>query len=176
MEPERAVGHADQSRYAAAWAQWSADLTSRLRLLQEGRGLLVSARAELARPHLVRRGRLGGFLPARHEPASPWVALVRDEDHVRGSCVGAESFGGAFPISPDEDAALLALGWHHPGPMDGPDYIRWWPDDVAFAAYLPQSDAAAAVTTTARTVHEVYGAADPAALTIEDTDPSTPAG
>ena len=58
------------------------------------------------------------------------MRLVRVEDFLRGHCVGAELIGAHFPMSPDEDAALVALGWHHPTPTDGEDYVRFWPDDV----------------------------------------------
>ena len=67
----------------------------------------------------LRKARLGGFIPAKHEIVTPWVRLERVEDFLRGHCVGAELIGAHFPISPEEDAALVALGWHHPTPAEG---------------------------------------------------------
>ena len=58
---------------------------------------LAAAPAD-ARPVLLRKARLGGFIPAKHDVVAPWVRLVRVEDHLRGHCVGAESFGGSVPL------------------------------------------------------------------------------
>ena len=69
------------------------------------------------------------------------MRLVRAEDFLRGHCVGAELIGAHFPMSPDEDAALVALGWHHPTPADGEDYVRFWPDDVPQGPFLPRDEA-----------------------------------
>ena len=103
----------------------------------------------------MRKARLGGFVPAKHEVVTPWVRLVRVEDFLRGQCVGAELIGAHFPMSPDEDAALLALGWHHPTPTDGVDYLRFWPDDVPLGPFLPRDEAERAAAMVATTFREV---------------------
>ncbi|MGB7819434.1 MAG: hypothetical protein WBL35_12000, partial [Ornithinibacter sp.] len=80
-------------------------------------------------------------IPAAHESVAAWVRLVRSEDHLKGFCVGAEALGGSFPLSPEEDAALMALGWRRPDRREGADYVRFWPDDVAQGPFLPREEA-----------------------------------
>ena len=137
------------------WPAWTTALVDAIRSLGDGATLTVSAAEADARPVLLRKARLGGFVPARHAVVTPWVRLVRVEDHLRGHCVGAVSFGGPFPFSPEEDAALLALGWHHPGHGDGDDYVRFWPDDVPHGPFLPRDEAERAATAVAATFREV---------------------
>ena len=119
-------------------------------------GSLTLAAAEGdARPVRVRKARLGGFIPAKHVVVAPWVRLERDEDLLRGVCVGAESFGGSFPFSPEEDAALLTLGWHHQSAAEGRDYLRFWPDDVPQGPFLPLDEARRAAAKVAATFRQV---------------------
>jgi hypothetical protein len=171
---EEAREHAAQNGKGDRWAGWTAHLVGLLRGLRHDRSVLVAAPAYAARPHLVRKARLGGFLPPRHEPVAPWVRLARDEDHLRGWCVGPEARGGTFPLGPEEQQALLALGWRRPGPAEGADLVRWWPDDVAVAPYLPRQDAEAAAGTTARTLREVFGVAEPTDLLVVEPDEDPP--
>lgn len=138
-----------------AWQAWATTLVETVRALADGAAVTVTAAPADARPVLLRRARLGGFVPARHDVVAPWVRLRRVEDHLRGACVGAEAFGGRFPFSPREDAALLALGWHHPGSSDGHDYVRFWPDDVPQGPFLARDEADRAVAMVAATFREV---------------------
>ena len=147
-----------------AWQAWTAALVDAVRSLADGASLTASAAEADARPVLLRKARLGGFLPARHAVLTPWVRLVRVEAHLRGHCVGAVTFGGSFPFSPEEDAALLALGWHHPGRGDGDDYVRFWPDDVPRGPFLPREEAERAAAAVAATFREVLLGADAAGL------------
>ncbi len=154
---------------AGAWAAWSAGLADALQGLAERASLTVTAPPSSARPVRLRKPRLGGFIPAKHEVVRPWVRLVRVEDFLRGYCIGAELIGAHFPLSPDEDAALLALGWHHPTPTDGEDYLRFWPDDVPRGPFLPRDEAERAAAMVASTFREV--------LAVAATDlPTTTAG
>ena len=109
-----------------------------------------------------RKARLRGFVPAKHELVSPWVRLERVEDLLRGHCVGAEVSGGSFPLSPDEEEALLALGWHLPSPAEGDDYVRFWPDDVPLGPFLPRDEAERAAAMVAATFRDLLatGATD----------------
>ena len=140
---------------AAAWAAWTASLADALPGLADRATLTVTAPAGSARPVRLRKARLRGFIPAKHGVVTPWVRLVRVEDFLRGHCVGAELMGAHFPMSPDEDAALLALGWHHPTPTDGEDYVRFWPDDVPQGPFLPRDEAQRAAAMVAATFREV---------------------
>jgi type III secretion system-like peptide-binding chaperone len=140
---------------AGAWAAWSASLADAVQGLADRASLTVTAPSGSARPVRLRRARLGGFVPARHQLVAPWVRLVRVEDFLRGHCVGAELIGAHFPLSPDEDAALRTLGWHHPTPTDGEDYVRFWPDDVPQGPFLPRAEAERAAAMVAATFREV---------------------
>jgi T3SS (YopN, CesT) and YbjN peptide-binding chaperone 3 len=140
---------------AVAWAAWTARLADEVTRLSPNASLTVTGPEGSARPVRLRKARLGGFIPARHEAVTPWVRLVRVEDFLRGHCVGSELIGAHFPMSPDEDAALLALGWHRPTPMDGDDYLRYWPDDVPLGPFLPRDEAERAAAMVAATFREV---------------------
>ena len=167
-EPSGAPSAGDRD----AWQAWAAALEETVLALAVDASVTVAAAPSDARPVLLRRARLGGFLPARHDVVAPWVRLRRVEDHLRGTCVGAEAFGGPFPFGPQEDAALLALGWHRPGPGDGHDYVRFWPDDVPQGAFLARDEAQRAVAMVASTFREVL-AREGAAPQIEGDPPNS---
>ncbi len=143
---------------AVAWAAWCADLADAVGRLADRGSLTVTGPPGSERPVRVRKARLGGFVPAKHEVVTPWVRLVRAEDFLRGYCVGAEQIGAHFPMSPEEDAALVALGWHHPTPADGDDYVRFWPDDVPLGPFLPRDEAERAAAMVAATFRDVLAA------------------
>ena len=147
---------------AVAWAAWAARLADAVTDLAPNASVTVTGPEGSARPVRLRKARLGGFIPAKHEVVTPWVRLVRAEDFLRGHCVGAELMGAHVPMSPDEDAALLALGWHHPTPTDGEDYVRFWPDDVPLGPFLPRDEAERATAMVAATFRDVLavGATD----------------
>ena len=159
MSEQSAPG--EQTPDAAAWAAWSASLAEAVQALAERASLTVTGPEGSARPVRLRKARLGGFIPARHEVVTPWVRLVRVEDLLRGHCIGAELIGAHFPLSPDEDAALRALGWHHPTPTDGEDYVRFWPDDVPQGPFLPRAEAERAAVMVAATFREVLAVGAP---------------
>jgi hypothetical protein len=140
---------------AVAWATWSAHLADAVTGLPDGGSLTITGPPGSQRPVRLRKARLRGFIPAKHEVVAPWVRLARAEDLLRGHCVGAELIGAHFPMSPDEDAALVALGWHHPTPMDGDDYVRFWPDDVPLGPFLPREEAERAAAMVAATFRDV---------------------
>src|SRR6478609_7485192 len=146
---------ADQQPDDVAWAAWTADLVEVLTGLADRASVTVTGPEGSARPVRLRKARLRGFVPAKHEIATPWVRLARVEDFLRGHCVGAELIGAHFPMSPDEDAALVALGWHRPTPGDGEDYLRFWPDDVPQGPYLPRDEAERAAAMVAASFREV---------------------
>jgi hypothetical protein len=151
---------------AVAWAAWTASLADAVQALAERASLTVTGPEASARPVRLRKARLGGFVPARLEVVAPWVRLVRAEDLLRGHCVGAELIGAHYPMSPDEDAALVALGWHHPTPTDGDDYVRFWPDDVPLGPFLPRDEAERAAAMVAATFREVLADGVPGLPTV----------
>jgi len=151
---------------AVAWAAWVAHLADEVTRLAPQASVTVTGPESSARPVRVRKARLGGFIPAKHVVVTPWVRLLRAEDFLRGSCVGAELIGAQFPMSPDEDAALLALGWHHPTALDGADYLRFWPDDVPQGPFLPRDEAERAAAMVAATFREVLAPDAPGLPTI----------
>ena len=138
---------------APTWEAWQQLLVTAVLGLGDGETVTVEA-PEFA----ARMARTGGwrlpFMPAKRAMTRPWVRLTRAEDLLRGECVGAEVLGGAFPWTAEEHAALLALGWH-PSLADGPDYVRFWPDDVPQGPFLPLADAERAAAAVATTLREV---------------------
>ena len=155
-----------QTPDAVAWATWSERLVDAVAGLPDGGSLTVTGPPGSSRPVRLRKARLGGFIPARHEAVTPWVRLVRVEDFLRGYCVGAERIGAHFPMSADEDAALVALGWHHPTPLDGEDYLRYWPDDVPLGPFLPRDETERAAAMVAATFREVLSVGEAELPTI----------
>lgn len=139
----------------ADWAAWQVDLTARIRRLGASEDVVVDVPA-LSRPHLTRKARLSGLIPAQYTDTSPWVRVRRDEDHAVAELVGSESFGGDFVFSPEEEAHLGALGWRRPGSdlIIERIWTRWFPDDVTHTAYLSKEDATAAADLVTRTLRE----------------------
>ena len=91
-----------------------------------------------ARPVRLRKARLGGFIPAKHEVVTPWVRLVRAEDFLRGHCVGAELIGGALPDVARRGRRAARARLAPPGARPtASDYVRFWPDDVPLGPFLP---------------------------------------
>ena len=68
--------------------------------------------------------------PAHESVAAVGAAGARPRTTSRASAWAPSALGGSFPLSPEEDAALLALGWRRPDRREGTDYVRLWPDDV----------------------------------------------
>ncbi|MFL6176483.1 MAG: hypothetical protein ACJ715_07500, partial [Ornithinibacter sp.] len=60
---------------AGAWDAWSTRLADALQGLADRASLTVTAPSGSARPVLLRKARLRGFVPARHEVVTPWVRL-----------------------------------------------------------------------------------------------------
>ncbi|WP_392544947.1 TY-Chap domain-containing protein [Oryzobacter telluris] len=140
MSADPAPDHA-----SADWASWSRDLEQALLGLGDGESLTVTAPGSASRPSLLRKARLRGFVPAKHEQVAPWVRLTRREEHLRGFCIGSQASGGRFPLSDAERAALTDLGWHEPHQFEGEHLVRWWPDDVPNGPFLPDDDLRRAV-------------------------------
>ena len=87
------------------------------------------------------------------------------EDHLIARCVSDDKEIG-FPLTSAEKEHLDALGWHQPGPTDGPAYVRWIPDDVPSAAYLPEGDAQRAASLAGETLRTVFGVDDARSVVI----------
>lgn len=146
---------ADDVLHTGEWADWRERLLAAIAGLAHGESLTLTAPAGASRPARLRKPRLRGLVPGRYEDVAPWVRLERAEHHLRGFCIGAEEVGGRFPFSPDERAALEALGWHPPAPLEGSDYTHWWPDDVPTGPFLPEEDARRAALMVAETFRTV---------------------
>ena len=143
------------------WGAWSRDLAATIRSLADGDSVTVTV-SEFPRPHLVRKARFFGVIPARYEDMAPWVRVRRDEDHAVCELVGSEEFGGDFFFAPDEESALGEIGWREPGPISMEERVwnRWFPDDVTQTAYLSRDDAQAAADLVTRTLRDVVYAAE----------------
>ena len=148
---------------AGGWAGFVADLASRVQGLDDGGRVTVTAQGAARPAKLPGLGRR--LLGTQYADVGPWVRLERVEDHAIGRCVSDHKEIG-FPLAAEEKAALATIGWHEPGHGDGAALLRWFPDDVPSAAYLPESDAHAAAETAARTMREVFGITDPAELSL----------
>jgi len=143
------------------WDAWSRDLAATIRSLADGDSVTVTV-SEFPRPHLVRKARAFGLIPARYEEVAPWARVRRDEDHAVVELVGSEDFGGVFFFTEAEDEALDAIGWRRPGPISTEERVwnRWFPDDVTRTAYLSKADAQAAADLVTRTLRDVVYAAE----------------
>lgn len=143
----------------SAWQVWQAELVERVRRLADGEGLVLDpgpGHLRLARP--TGRTGLKVLVPGRKRPLAPRVRLVRSEDHLRGHLTGATRHGGPYPWTDDELVAIEGLGWHRPSVGDGEDFVRFWPDDVPQAPYLPLDDARRAVDVVGRTLRTLLPA------------------
>jgi hypothetical protein len=150
------VGEKADGVVPADWAAWERALVSAVTALEDGGSVVVAAPAAAARGARVpASGRVRWFVPPKRRPLVPSVRLQRVEDHLRGFWVGAERFGGPFPWTREEQAAILDLGWHLPGGGDGEDFVRFWPDDVAEHPFLPVADAERAAAVVAGTFRAV---------------------
>ncbi|KGN35041.1 hypothetical protein N802_01975 [Knoellia sinensis KCTC 19936] len=138
------------------WRAWSSDLAIRIRSLSEGDSVTVSV-PERSRPHLVRKARAFGLVPARYEDVAPWVRVRRDERHAVVELVGSEEFGGVYFFTEPEEEALDELGWRRPGPISLEERVwnRWFPDDVTETAYLSLDDSHAAADLVMVTLRDV---------------------
>lgn len=152
------------SQLGDAWAAWEGDLARRLHDLRDGEGALLPAPAALGRP-----ARQVGWLSRLKRPRIEHAAvqLVRSEDHLRGECVGADTFGGPFPWTRPEREALERLGWHQPGRGEAPHYVAWFPDDVPLAPYLPAAEAERAARLATATLRDVLHTVDPADVALD---------
>jgi hypothetical protein len=146
---------------APSWEAWREELVTAVLGLGDGESVTVEAPPGAARMAKV-QGRRLPLMPARRVLTRPWLRLTRVEDLLRGQCVGAEVLGGAFPWTPEEHAALIEHGWH-PSFADGPDYVRFWPDDVPQGPFLPRADAERAAGALATTLREVVSPPHPGA-------------
>ena len=145
----------------ADWSAWSRDLAARIRSLADGEDVTITV-SEFPRPHMLRKARLFGVVPARYEDMAPWVRVRRDENHAVVELIGSEDFGGEFFFTQAEDAALEEIGWRRPGPISMEERVwnRWYPDDVSETAYLGKDDALAAADLVVRTLRDVVYAAE----------------
>ena len=148
---------------SSSWALLHDHLTQAVMALADGHRLTIEAPEEFARP-----GRISGLrrvLGQKHPTLTPWVTLERLEDHLIARCVSDDKEIG-FPLTSTEKEHLDALGWHRPGPTDGPAYVRWIPDDVPSAAYLPEGDAQRAASLAGETLRTVFGVDDARSVVI----------
>ena len=147
-------------------AAWERALLEAVLGLPDGGSVVVTA------PPVHRRLARGGgrglrlLVPGRKVPVLPAAVLTRTEDHLRGSWSGAEQHGGPFPWSSEEVDVILGLGWHRPSAGDGPDFIRFWPDDVPQGPYLPADEAHRAVAVVARTFRDLLPTPDGAPVEL----------
>lgn len=142
---------------AASWAEVTERLEALLADLADGGAVLVDGGEGRARPYRVRGSRLRrALLGGRYRDVPPWVRLTRVEDHVRGTCVRMQDGDDGFPMSQQEAGAIVALGWHEPGPMDGGDFVRFWPDDIPNGPYLPPADRSVVARGALAVLREVF--------------------
>ena len=92
-------------------------------------------------------------------PATRYVQVRRDGEHLYAECVGATSFGGDWEVQPAAHERLRGIGWLVPGEEDPsgvqPSYPSYW-------RLLPRAEAARAARMCADAL-AVLGA-DPATL------------
>ncbi len=142
---------------ASTWADLAVELAGAIVALDDGSSLTVDV-PERARPTAPRGGPLGRILGGRHVMVAPWVQFTRVEDLLRGSCVRGSERHDGFPMSAADQQAVVDLGWHVPRVEESSDFIRWWPDDVPQAPYIPGDLALVAAQAGLAVLAEVFGA------------------
>ena len=112
---------------SAAWAEADRDaVVARLRAaieeLADGEFLVVGEPPAEAPPR--RFGRRGTPPPSRY------VQFRLADGWLYAECVGSRAFGGDWPATPEQDAAVRAAGWLAPGDEDPtgtrPGYPNYW--------------------------------------------------
>ena len=146
----------------ASWMELRDHLAKAIGGLANGDVVLVDL-PDLARRTSPRRGRLGRLLGTSHVMVAPWVRLQRQDDRLRVEALRGEARQGPgtrdrFPMSREEADIIVGLGWHETRMEESGNYVRWWPDDVAGAAFLPDPEVHAAAEAVLRLLRETYGA------------------
>jgi len=110
-------------------------------------------------------------------PIAPYVQFSRFETTLLGECSGATSFGGPVDLTPDQDAAIRALGWQHPddvptwGPQGVRNYRCRWPSvppgGPAPAAYPDRDVTRLAAALAVDTLRGPLAVASPEELILE---------
>jgi hypothetical protein len=112
----------------AAWDETAREaLANRLRgevaALADGEFLVVGEAA----PAATEKRRFGRRATP---PPRRYVQFRRADEWVYGECVGARLFGGDWPTTAEQDAAIRAAGWLAPGDEDPtqtqPGYPNYW--------------------------------------------------
>lgn len=102
-----------------AWSTLAHRLQESLGSLTDGAAVVLSEPDPAPAPSAPTRRRLFARKPT--PPATRYVQYLRVEDNLVCECVGADSFPGrktqGWPISPEQDAQLRALGWKAPDQM-----------------------------------------------------------
>ncbi len=88
------------------WEAVNRRLVSAMLALDLYDSLTVAERRELPRRALLRR----------RPPAGPrrFVQITAARSRLIAECVGSTSFGGEWPMSPEQEATLLRQGWEKP--------------------------------------------------------------
>ena len=112
-----------------AWEDFRASLAEDLAQLPEGASLVLRA-PEPAAPRATRRR----FWRPEQQPAS-YVQFLSNPPVLMGECSAPRSRGGSADLTPEQEAAVLALGWREPGEVpeyrsaQEPNYWRDWTDE-----------------------------------------------
>ena len=101
---------------------------------------------------LVRDGAPSGFLIVGVEDSDAYVQFARSRNgaELRGEAVSNAFLAQPSWLSPQQEQALLALGWNLASAESGQNHTRYWPSP-------PATDPAIIAGVVVRTLAEVYG-------------------
>lgn len=148
-----------------SWEWWAADLATAVRGLADGEvlaltappipGAEVVAKPPRALDHLLRR---------QVVVASPYLQCLRVETTLLVELVGAVSWGGHYPWTREQDAALQELGWDRPRRSWEVGYVL---DGESRPPWPPLERIAETVALVVATLQTVCRVSDPSSVQLE---------
>ena len=154
------TGYTDET-----WEAWTARIAAELTALTDVDWLTFTVHVDsaastaYAAEQAPRRWRRPfGSSPSGPAASDAFVQARLLEGVVALECIGDTEFEGLTDLSPEQQSALVSLGWEQDG--DEPDYSRTFaPDEAATAADL-----------VARTLRDVLGAEGPSRVDVRRRD------
>ncbi len=149
---------------ADRWELWAGDLGATLADLADGHVLFLTAPPLPGGEVVATRPRaLDELLRRRRVVDAPYLQCLRTGSVLVVELVGAASWGGHYPWSRGQDAALQELGWDRPRRAGDVGYVL---DGESAPPWPPVERIAETVDLIVATLRSVCQVADPASLRL----------